>query len=66
MPLLVKVKAKIRETLFVDLYRAKVTVSDVSGNRSDEFNPNVSTGPKCSQEFFPFKVATAESHCMLC
>ena len=45
---------------------AKVTVSDVSGNRSDTFNPDVSTGPKCSQEFFPFKVAPAESYCLLC
>lgn len=66
MPLPVKVKAKMRERLFVDRYRAKVTVTDVSGNRSDMFNPDVSTGPKWSQEFFPFKVATAESCCLLC
>lgn len=39
--------------------------SDVSGNRSDKFNPNVSTRPKCSQEFFPFKAAAAESYCIL-
>lgn len=62
MPSPVKVKTKMRETLFVDRHRAKVTASDVPGNRSDTFNPNVSTGPECSQEFFPFQVATAESH----
>lgn len=53
--MLPKVKAKMRETLFVDRYRANVTMSDISGNRSDKFNPNVSVGPQCSQEFFPFK-----------
>lgn len=61
---MVKVKVKMR-SLFVEEHRAKVTESDVSGSRSDKFNPNVSTGPKCSQEFFPFKAATAESCCML-
>lgn len=66
MPLPLKVKSKMRERLFVDRYRAKVTVSDVSGNRSDMFNPNVSTVPQCSQEFFPFKVASAESYFVLC
>lgn len=51
MPLLVKVKGKNgngTETLFVEQYKAKVKVTDVSGNRSDKFNPNVSTGPKMS------------------
>lgn len=66
MPLPVKVRAKVREALFVDRYRAKVTASDISGNRSDKFNPNVSAGPQCSQEFFPFRVATADSHRVLC
>lgn len=40
------------DILFVDWYRATVKESDVFGNGSDTFNPNVSTGPECSQEFF--------------
>ncbi len=64
MSLPLKVKAKMREPLFVDGNRAKVTMSDISGSTSDKFNPNVSAGPQCSQEFFPFKGATAESSCL--
>lgn len=55
MPSPMKVRAKMRETLFVDCCRANVTVSDFSANRSDEFNPNVSTRPQRSQEFFPLQ-----------